>query len=468
MNVCLFQPCICRLLIRSIIFRLYDHFLVSVKSRGYTLVSLNKHIMSQKRVFISIYRVCLRLIRCKPLIISFLLIVIFPARSLACTVFSVEGHNRVFAGTSEDWGGDWSNQKPEQASMWVLPAEPGKYGRIILGWNNLTIESGMNEAGLMYDFVATDTSDRLPPQPNKSNYDGVVGEKMLESCKTVDEAIILYQEFLEPCLGVGVVFIADAQGDSALIGWDFERNDISVIRKTNEPLFFGAGSRILQSIFEQEREEALATLMHQKILIANVAQKSTAYSGIYDLREKKLHLAFNQDFDNFQVIDLETELANGKRTVFLADLYSEQVSGHPVQIFSYFSPGEKVIYISIVMLLLLCMLFWPVLIVKRDEFGQFEFLSLVGAIAFILLFFHNVIGALLYIYYGNAVMRHGFDIVSPIYRYYPITFALSLIVFAVVVNVFRNRRIWSFGMRAWYSVLLLPSLCVFAYNSAYW
>ena len=73
----------------------------------------------------------------------------------------------------------------------------------------------MNEAGLVYDFVAIDDSKKLLPPRGVKTYDGPLGELMLARCSSVDEAWKLLETYEEPLLGYGIMFLTDAAGNGA-------------------------------------------------------------------------------------------------------------------------------------------------------------------------------------------------------------------------------------------------------------
>ena len=150
--------------------------------------------------------------------ILFFLLFLFPAvPARSCTVSIITQDGRSLTVNQEDWGGPWAEWKPEQAALLFVPAANGDLSCVIVSWNGLSIEGGMNEAGLVYDFVAIDDSKKLLPPRGVKTYDGPLGELMLARCSSVDEAWKLLETYEEPLLGYGIMFLTDVAGNGAAI-----------------------------------------------------------------------------------------------------------------------------------------------------------------------------------------------------------------------------------------------------------
>jgi hypothetical protein len=50
--------------------------------------------------------------------------------ALACTAFCAVGSGQVLVGNNEDW----SNPRTK---LWFVPAEPGSYGRVYVGFDDM-------------------------------------------------------------------------------------------------------------------------------------------------------------------------------------------------------------------------------------------------------------------------------------------------------------------------------------------
>ncbi len=66
----------------------------------------------------------------------------------ACTAFLASGEGGVLFGNNEDF---WN----PATRMWFVPGGEGRYGAVYFGFDNLSPQGGMNEAGLAFDGFAT-------------------------------------------------------------------------------------------------------------------------------------------------------------------------------------------------------------------------------------------------------------------------------------------------------------------------
>ncbi len=62
----------------------------------------------------------------------------------ACTAFYLKGRDKVLVGNNED------GTNPD-TRVWFVPGEAGKYGRMYVGYADLSAQGGVNERGLWFD-----------------------------------------------------------------------------------------------------------------------------------------------------------------------------------------------------------------------------------------------------------------------------------------------------------------------------
>ena len=74
----------------------------------------------------------------------------------ACTAFcALDATGRVLVGNNEDY----SNPRTK---IRFVPATPGSYGRIYVGFDDMWPQGGMNERGLWFDGFATPAVNPAP------------------------------------------------------------------------------------------------------------------------------------------------------------------------------------------------------------------------------------------------------------------------------------------------------------------
>jgi hypothetical protein len=277
----------------------------------------------------------------------------------ACTVFAVrDDAGAVYTVNQEDWGGEWAAWKPAEAALLAVPSSKNQLARVIFSWNGLSIEGGMNEKGLVYDFVALGDPTRLLPYQGRLIYPGPLGEKVLAECATVAEAIGLYQTYEESILGYGAAIISDAEGAAVIVYWNRAAGKVVIadrntglfmsdasgsVIKTN-PEIFGLGARYGAVHGANPDPLTMETAMS---LAALTVREETAYTCIYDQARRTVRVFYNHDLSRYADIEVSGSAIRTKRLAWVSTLMPGQAAGFhlPQSIFSYFAPLEKVLFL---------------------------------------------------------------------------------------------------------------------------
>src|SRR5690606_19568368 len=102
--------------------------------------------------------------------------------SRACTIFLItDGHNTILFNNE-----DYTNPNTR---IWFRPGGKDYYGCTFVGFDDGSAQGGMNEKGLAFDWWAGGYTP-YQPEGDKPRARGNSSERMLETCATVDEAII--------------------------------------------------------------------------------------------------------------------------------------------------------------------------------------------------------------------------------------------------------------------------------------
>lgn len=237
----------------------------------------------------------------------------------ACTAFCAIGKDEVLVGNNEDY----SNPKTK---LWFVQAKAGSFGRMLVGFDDLVPQGGMNERGLWFDGFAA------PPQKVSSalpSFNGNIVHHALSTCSTVDEVVELFSRYNRSFLSEAILMFADASGDAVSI----EAN--AIVRKSR--------AHFVQTNFHQSRAEGsagdrrfeTATAMLERAgndvsvdlfrrILASTYQKGpfpTLYSNIYELRSRTMHLYYFHDFERVMTFKLDDELRKGERVIDIASLF---------------------------------------------------------------------------------------------------------------------------------------------------
>ena len=237
----------------------------------------------------------------------------------SCTVFMVEGNDRVLAGCNEDG-------KRSDALVWFLPGEEGKLGRVYFGFADRYPQGGMNEAGLFFN-IATTPFMSFTPVEGRKNVDFNILTRMMETCASVKEALALFSEYNIP-MERAHLLLADAEGDSAVVEVD------RVIRRKGH---FQLITNFLLGHPEQGKHPCVRYQLASGLLkkaaqpdmdlgervlsvAAREGEEATQYSTVCDLKARRVRVYAFHDFANFHEFDLAVELKRGARDLALDDL----------------------------------------------------------------------------------------------------------------------------------------------------
>jgi len=256
------------------------------------------------------------------LTLGIILLALLPGSYLyACTGFSISKGDLVLFGNNED------SINPN-TKVWYVPAENGKYGRVYFGFDDFYPQGGMNEKGLVFDGFAT-SPNKVKKSLDKPAFSGNLMDKVMSECATVDEALEIFGRYNLAFLDQAMVFIADANGDSAIIEGD------DIVRKKGR---YQVCTNFYQSSTKKEdircERYKIATAMLEdtddvsvrlckRVLAAThmEAPTPTLYSNVYDLKRQIVYLYHFHNFQNEVVIDLKAELAKGAHRLNLPDLF---------------------------------------------------------------------------------------------------------------------------------------------------
>lgn len=250
----------------------------------------------------------------------------------ACTAFCISQGDSVLFGNNEDW-------KNPNTKVWYEPPEKGRYGRVYFGFDNFRPQGGMNERGLVFDGFAT-TPNEVKNSLDKPVYEGNLLDKFMSECATVDEVLELLDKYNLKFMEPAMYFVADERGDSAIIEGD------EVIRKQGRyqiiTNFYQSQVRNGEITCDRYRiadamlkgTEEISVDLCKRILAAthNEGATPTLYSNVYDIKNRVVYLYHFHNFQNEVRIDFNAELARGRHSVDLPDLFPKTYSAERFRI----------------------------------------------------------------------------------------------------------------------------------------
>jgi hypothetical protein len=281
----------------------------------------------------------------KNILLFVLVLQLMQSQLIACTIiFSNDGEN-VYAGNNEDF------LNTAKSKIWFEPASAKKYGAAYWGFNYFPFKAqripqgGMNEYGLFFDKTSV-PEKALKMDKDKRNAGAFYLSRILERCKTVDEAIEMIQKRNLKHFTKGQILLADKTGNYAIIDNNVitkKTKDYAVITnfRVSEPELGGFPSQKYSSavkMFESNKEATVGNFENILDEVHQVGSKySTIYSQICDLKNGKINLYHFHNFEHSKTFDLQEELEKGKNAYYIADLFPNRI--FPMIYETYLSSG---------------------------------------------------------------------------------------------------------------------------------
>jgi len=247
-------------------------------------------------------------------------------RSYACTAAYVSSGGHILVGNNEDALSPFTQ-------VWVLPREEGKHGRVYIGYNDFTPQGGVNEKGLWFDCFSADPI-AVPETAARESYAGDMHDKIMSECATVEEALALIQRYRPTFLEDALFMFGDRSGASAIVEMHatLRRQGAFQIctnfRQSEHPSGKDVCERyaVAEAMLKADPEASVSRL---RALLANTHVEgtcATVYSYIYDFEKSLLYVYHFHNYENVVVFDVTKELAKGKHTYSLTDVFPRSVA----------------------------------------------------------------------------------------------------------------------------------------------
>jgi len=239
----------------------------------------------------------------------------------ACTVFYYSDGKMVLAGNNED-------AKDPFTKIWFIPSKENKYGRVYFGFKEGGYMGVMNDQGLFFDGLATETL-KVTLSVNKETYKGDLVDKVMAECATVEEVLELFDKYNLQFMESLMLMFGDKAGNSVII-----EGDVKICKKGNYQIatnFYQSKSEpasytcsrynIAEEILKNNVQVTID--LFRKILAATHQEGKypTQYSNIYDLKNGIIYLYHFHNFENVVILNLNEELKKGEHSYDLPSLF---------------------------------------------------------------------------------------------------------------------------------------------------
>ncbi|WP_162389842.1 carcinine hydrolase/isopenicillin-N N-acyltransferase family protein [Spirosoma endbachense] len=220
--------------------------------------------------------------------------------AFSCTIFVLTDAKRTLFFNNEDY----SNPATR---IWFQPATKDYYGCAYLGFNDGWAQGGVNQYGLAFDWVAG-ANEAYTPASNLKSLQGNAAERMLESCRTVNDAITFYQRYAEPGFASASMLIADKTGASVIISAQDEQLHFN---QSHQSRGFGYGNESLKKMLTPTLSPSIQNGLPILKACRQEGIYATKYSSVYDLTKGDISLVSLTDKGERVTLNLPTELKKG-------------------------------------------------------------------------------------------------------------------------------------------------------------
>jgi hypothetical protein len=244
------------------------------------------------------------------------LAVLVIAPLLGCTIFVLVDDEHTLFFNNE-------NTSSSNTHIWFIPEGEDHYGAVYVGLDDGGAQGGMNTAGLAIDWVAQ-FDEEWEDTGSRPMVRGNYGERMLEQCATVAEAVAFFKKYYHPTFAGTRALIADRSGASAIIGAEDGR---AYIDWSNESRGFGTGfdDRMMKSMATNPPRPTIENgfRMLQELKEGGGSPTPTRYSSAFDLRTGEIYV-MHEDASGWVTLRLEDELALGPHYYTVKSLHEEE------------------------------------------------------------------------------------------------------------------------------------------------
>jgi hypothetical protein len=210
-------------------------------------------------------------------------LILILSRAAACTAFTMTDGERVLFCNNEDFSNPHTR-------IWFIPGSSKKSGCVFVGFDDGWGQGGLNSKGLAFGWVAG-FKERWERGTDLADVRGNPCQRMLESCQTVEEAVVFYRRNWEESFAYGRLLVADRTGKSVIIQAKDGTLDAPVVTQSQGighrfGLRGNDGAEMLSRISTPAMTDAVRILK----FTLQQGPNATKYSTIYDLKTRDIGL----------------------------------------------------------------------------------------------------------------------------------------------------------------------------------
>lgn len=250
---------------------------------------------------------------------------VIPTDIKACTFIKVTAKGKTIVGNNEDFGN-------ADTRIWFEPGTGRQFGAVYVGFNQLTPEGGMNEAGLVFDGFGMDNKPLKDTTNKLPIFEMDLKRKIMKECSTIEQVKALISKynlyFWSHTVWVyidksGNYLVVD--GDSVILGnnqyfvqTNFRQSEIKDEKKINCQRYLKAMSLL--------KYRCDASTDYCTSLMDSVHQQNTLYTTVYDLNEGTIDLYNFHNYSKVISFNIKDEMKKGYHVLDIPELFPDVIN----------------------------------------------------------------------------------------------------------------------------------------------
>jgi hypothetical protein len=241
-----------------------------------------------------------------------------------CTTLYVSDGQTALAGNNEDFNNPLTY-------LWFIPASPGRYGRVLFGYDDYVPQGGLNDQGVFFDGLALPYKDMPETSARPSYPAGELAylDDLLARSANVQEVVDSVSQWNRLGGEFSQALYGDRFGESVIIDGDtilwkdgaFQLATNFRLAENPNPPYPDERFGVLSDLLSQADQFDVALIRRALDLAHAEGDTPTLYSQVYELNTGIIHLYQFHNFREEVVLNLADELAKGPHVVRLASLF---------------------------------------------------------------------------------------------------------------------------------------------------
>ncbi len=238
---------------------------------------------------------------------------------------------KTFVGNNEDW---WN----ANTRIWFEKGKTANYGSMYIGYDDLFPQGGMNEKGLVFDWLITEKV-KSRRKSKKPQFEHIFEKEIMKTCQNVDEVYNFLKKYDLSSISKLMIFFVDKAGNYLVVESDtmIKGNKDTYLVSNFCPSrtpdldevelpFYQKGRKLISAKVDTSLSylSSLSDSLHQE-REDNAA--GTLYTTIYDLNEGTINLFFYHDYNYSIKFKLKENLLKKDTVLAIPTMFPKNEKG---------------------------------------------------------------------------------------------------------------------------------------------